>query len=360
MPQKPTLRLSESSVAANGAAITLYIEECAGITAEVVRHRGWASKVRAVSSGEPFAYESSMSERELAFMSTVVMVDAIHRIWAKRKIVHRIHPHMADVLINSVADQMPGSLFAKQPYSDPLIVFPVPLEVATLYGTPGRLVGFHVVGQRPNGPHRALCSTHDAARSDLLLNFLIQVEEPEQELLSVRARVPAGQETFTVEDVVNRSLANFVAEGSLLASPERAQDALRTLVSAAMGILVYTCTKQPDMVAVPSRGTRGKARRKRGDTMPEKPIRNVNLGWVLGPALDAARHVSQRRAATASSSTGRRQRPHQRRAHMRLFWVGPGRKEPEMKFIAPYEVSLDLLRQGGVRAAQIHPVGDEK
>lgn len=356
---KPVLRLSAHSATENGAAITTYLEECMALTREVIRDKGWTEQVQALLKGNPITYYMPVPQNELAFMTTTITTQAIHKIWSRRKIVHSINPHMVEVLASSVADRMPGSLFSKQPYSDPMVVFPQPLAVTTLYGTPGRLLAFHVVGQRVIERHRTLCSTHDEDRTDLLLNFMIEIDDERHgtELVSTRVRVPVGQGMFTVDDALDGTLENYFAEEELLAAPDQVREAMRVLVNTALGILVYTCTKQPDIVAIPPRATRRRSGKKAKDTRPPKPARMVNVGWVLGPALDAARHRYEGAVVRKGASTGRRQRPHQRRGHMRLFWVGAGRQEPELKFIAPYEVSVDLLRPG-TRPAQIHPVGE--
>lgn len=357
---KPVLRLSAHSANENGAAITTYIEECMALAREVIRDKGWAEQVQALLNGNPITYHLPVPQNELAFMATMVTTQAIHKIWSRKKIVHLVNPHMVEFLTSSVADKMPGSLFSKQPYSDPMVVFPQPVAVTTLYGTPGRLLAFHVVGQRVIERHRTLCSTHDDDRSDLLLNFTIEVDDERYgtELVSTRVRVPVGQGMFTVDDAIDGTLENYFAEEKLLAAPDQVREAMRVLVTKALGILVYTCTKQPDIVAIPPRVTRRRSGKKAKHVRPPKPARMINVGWVLGPALDAARRVHERVPASKGAPTGRRQRPHQRRAHMRLFWVGRGRQEPELKFIAPYEVSLDLLRPGA-RPAQIHPVSEQ-
>jgi hypothetical protein len=334
----PVLRLSEHSATENAAAVTSYIEDCLTLGGEAIHTKGWSNEVRALLNGAPIHHDPRMSKNDLAVMKTAVTVQAIHRIWSRNKVVHSVNPHMADILASSAADRMPGSLFSKQPYSDPMFVFPQPIPVTTTNGTPGILLGFYVVGQRLVGEHRILCSTHHED--------------------STRARVPVGQGMFTVEDVLDRTLENYYGEEDMLTEVNQLREVLRDMVSRALGILVYTCTKQPDIVAVPPRAVRKRAGKANKGHRAPKPVRVVNLGWVLGPALDAARRVYERDAPRNPGRTGRRQRPHQRRGHMRLYWVGPGRQEPELKFIAPYEVSLDLLRPG-VRPARIHPVGDE-
>jgi hypothetical protein len=288
------------------------------------------------------------------------MSHAIRKVWTRRKIVHAVNPEMLSTLEHSLSEAMPGSLFAKQPYTDPLVVFPEPLPVHTLDGAPGKLVGFNVVGCRTEGGRLALCSTHDPLRAELWLNFFVERRDNLGllDMQQTRVRIPVGQAMFTVDDAVEQSLQGFLMGVPIPSDASQVQETLRGMIRTALSVLVYLCTTEPDVAKVPIRHRAPKKNKRGKKEKQPKPLQLYHLGYVLGPALGVARRRYEQ-VRHPGPGEGRRQPPHQRRAHMRLFWVGPGRQEPEMKFIAPYEVSLDLL--GGEAAKlRVHAVAPNK
>lgn len=359
-PKQPVL--SEHALADMGDRIAEYIEAWLQADEVAVRNFNWWPQVRVAADGGPVMRPPEVSDATFPQFMTSVMSHAIRRIWTRQKTVQVVNPEMASVLANSLSDRMPGSLFANQPYTDPLVVFPEPLQIRTLDNEPGRLLGFFVVGRRYHGARPVLCSTHDPERSELWINFFVERRARSGrglDMQQTRVLIPIGQTMFTVDDAVEQTLANFLMDVPIPPDAPQVKDALTNMVRTALSVLVYLCTNNPDIKAVPSRHQhKKKGKQDKKKHRPPKPMRLFRVGYVLGPALGVARRVYEN-ARKAAPGEGRRQPPHQRRAHMRLFWVGPGRTEPELKFIAPYEVSLDLLGKGE-RPRRVHVVAPRR
>lgn len=356
--------LSEVVLADRGAVIAEHIETWLQADRAAVRQKGWWQHVLDVADGGRLTRPLDLDDEEWPQFMTSVMSHAIRRVWARGKIVHAVNPEMVTVLESSLSDRMPGSIFAKQPYTDPMVVFPEPLPVLTLDGAPGKLIGFNVVGCRSDGDRKVLCSTHEPHRTELWLNFFVErrVEYGLLDMQQTRVRIPVGQSMFTVDDAVESSLQDFLVGVSIPSDAPRIEDTLRGMMRTALSVLVYVCTKEPDVERVRGRGRppqKGKRGKKDKDRQKQpRPLELYRLGYVLGPALGVVRREYEQ-SGPRGPGEGRRQPPHQRRAHMRLFHVGPGRTEEEIKFIAPYEVSLDLLGEAAAKP-RVHVVAPSR
>jgi hypothetical protein len=81
----------------------------------------------------------------------------------------------------------------------------------------------------------------------------------------------------------------------------------------------------------------------------------VQLGFRLGPALNAARQQGGQHQA--GDGTGTRLRPHRRRGHYHTYWTGRrGSQVPKLRWVAPYWVSQDLLGEEGPQTVVVRKV----
>lgn len=80
-------------------------------------------------------------------------------------------------------------------------------------------------------------------------------------------------------------------------------------------------------------------------------ISNWQVGWRIGAALEAATR-RERQAEIPSAPTGVPRKPHIRRAHWHLYWVGKGRTEPQIKWLPPTPVNVTRITEPVVT---IHP-----
>ncbi len=81
------------------------------------------------------------------------------------------------------------------------------------------------------------------------------------------------------------------------------------------------------------------ARMRRNDPERWADIREPTV-WDVGVTYRKAleRWEIQQTQEIASGSSGRSVRPHLRRAHSHLYWTGPGRTEPRVRFLLPIPV----------------------
>jgi hypothetical protein len=91
----------------------------------------------------------------------------------------------------------------------------------------------------------------------------------------------------------------------------------------------------------------------KGGAKPRKPAKMHQVGYRTGARIeDIVRRIAQQRAAGVA--TGVRLPPHIRAAHAHLYWVGPGRKEIDIKFLDPIPVNL---KDDDGSTATVHPMG---
>lgn len=122
--------------------------------------------------------------------------------------------------------------------------------------------------------------------------------------------------------------------------PPGGEEAFRSsLAGLALTVLLYL-GGEPDMVRQIHPGARPdrEARVKRRDPERWKDLRAPTL-YTVGAAFRAAvERWEIEWAAAAGAPTGRTVRPHMRRAHAHLYWTGPGRGIPRVRFLLPVSV----------------------
>lgn len=289
---------------------------------------------------------------------------AIFRLWGKSKVVYAMDDDLLGYLSESSASSIPTEILKGLPHANPYVLLPAPdlSDPETQYyrthiGVPW---GAFVFGRYRNG--ELLCSTNDERREDLGLMFLGFIEnEEETALQTLRCTIPLREATLTVESVVNETIQGFTFNEHLQ-EEERSkfEEWLRKYVALIFNSLVYVCTDQPDIETYrPGINKAGKVKKsaKRRQARPRADDINevVQLGFRLGPALNAARQ-QERSRYQEGNGTGTRQRPHQRRGHYRTYWTGQGRQVPRLRWLAPYWVSQDLLGEDAPQTAVVHRV----
>lgn len=86
---------------------------------------------------------------------------------------------------------------------------------------------------------------------------------------------------------------------------------------------------------------------------PADRIQQWTVAWRIGAALAAAERREREPPARAGTPTGRSPKPHLRRAHWHLYWTGPGRAEPRVKWLPPIPVNVAAHEP----VATVHEVG---
>ena len=106
------------------------------------------------------------------------------------------------------------------------------------------------------------------------------------------------------------------------------------LAKVAKAILLYLASPEPDIESVVPEKYRHSQWRKGAGTLPD----TYRVGWHVGAALRRAREGHGGEYGTS----GKRVRPHMRKAHWHLYWTGVGRSVPQMRWVAPVAVNADL------------------
>jgi hypothetical protein len=291
---------------------------------------------------------------------------AIFRLWSRSKVVYAMDDLLLGYLSETSSSPIPTQIFEQLPHSDPYILLPKPdLDdpQTDYYRTHINVpVGAFAFGRYNQA--QQLTSTADDKREDLGLMFVgFRDTDHGPDLVTLRCTIPLQGATFKVEDAVNATIAKFRFNEHLAEDdPAKLEAWLRTYVGQAFNSLLYVCTEQPDIeVYQPRSGRHGKQaqRRARQRPRPDDIDRIVKLGFRMGPALHEARARWERgqSAQPGADTSERRVRPHQKKAHYRTYWTGPGRELPILKWIAPFWVNEKLLGQAGEpRDVVVRPV----
>ncbi|MEV0759624.1 hypothetical protein [Nocardia sp. NPDC050435] len=326
---------TDIGLAGAAADVLAHIEEYSAGTVAILRKFGYWTNVVEISEGKPtrFEVDARIPDQSIADEVANASIDmAIRRLWSMSgKHVYALHPLMLAELARAKSDELPGVLFDYLPHANPLVLFAEPIPTTTSDGLTGRVLGFHTFGRLSEG-RTHICSTDDEGRSQLGLVFITQLDEGGDE--SLRVSVPTDMERFTVEDAIERTLDGF---RSGVAAPlgDGLRDWMREQIGLAIRVLVYMCTEESDIA--PSLGPV----KRRNVTKDGKPVKMLNVGWKLGPALHRARAKAADASSGSGSNTGSKQVPHRRGPGFQTYWTGAGRTTPIVRFKAPYYVNVD-------------------
>ncbi|MFD6934705.1 hypothetical protein ACFWAP_00920 [Streptomyces goshikiensis] len=284
------------------------------------------------------------------FLSLVQDV-GIYNVWAKSKVVYAMDDILLGYLRESTSSKIPTAVLRNIRNPNPFILLPEPdftdEETLSYRETIGIPLGAFVFGRWDDG--RRLCSTMDERSTSLGVMFVGVIATPQGPATQfLRCSIPLGESEITVEEAVKATVDGFVFGPDLAeAEAERLTVWLTRYVSLIFHSLLYVCTKQPDIETyrptVSPKGKAKKARRARPDQIEEV----VKLGFRLGPELFAAEQAAERayRSASTEGGGGWEHRPHRRPGHHRIYYVGPGRRTAELRWVRPHWVRLDLLSE---------------
>jgi hypothetical protein len=344
-------------LASSAAKVLDIIERSFERVIPALRHYDLLESVDKFASGEKTRLQrirgaAHLSEDAIGGLHQYPIDLAIRKLWLSNgRTVYSIHPAMVTELVSSKSDRLPGQVFEFLPHRCPLVIFPQPIPTTMPNGTAGEILGFYVYGRFDDKTR--LCPTHDDRLEMLGLDFISRVELlPEEKLNSphdsytidyTRVSIPVSQEEFTVEEAVATTLSVFWPD-STTPRDKRLQEWIENSIRLALNVLLYVCSEEPDIVPTQNKRAIGK-------TKEGKPVRQMNVGWTVGPALLKARehHESQ-----PGIPTGRKMAPHQRRAHFHTYWTGPGRTVPIIRWLNPIFVNVKLADESA--PAKIVPV----
>ncbi len=134
-----------------------------------------------------------------------------------------------------------------------------------------------------------------------------------------------------------------------IADPSTRQERLEldaALLKPFLSLILYLCAANAEISARDGSDRRPanpvpKRVKKRGEKLfAAQEVREWDVAYRTGAALRRARSEDAR---PGGSGTGRRQRPHVRRAHWHTFWTGPrsGEQTPILKWLPPIPINVD-------------------
>jgi hypothetical protein len=259
------------------------------------------------------------------------------RYWGKSKIAYTVHPGLAEALADTTGtDAVPASVMRQLPHPDPLFLFPQALPVTLSDGMPGLIRGFFVTGliTLPGGNVRT--SSADPEATGLQLAAFSQVgtaDIPPMDWDLSSVSVPLSGE-FTVVEAAAASADGWdVDPASATRTTHQSTSAWTdTILRLCLPVLLYACSSEPDEQAE----VRPPVKKRSGTQRAAKPARVRQLGYRIGPGLQATRKVRPERTGNA---TGRTVAAHMRRAHWHTFRFGTGRAESYVKWLPPIPVN---------------------
>lgn len=273
-------------------------------------------------------------------IDTAVQDEVIVRRWRRHRIVYAVHHDLADALIATDPDsRVPcGDLLRMLPHPDPFVAFPRPISMRAA-GTDEevRYVGFYVYGM--NAHDQGVSTAAPSARRLSLMCIGVvygQDGEPRRSprgiLDLVYARMSLPAEAMPHRDVVLDVFRRFTVRDRDASDTPSADVSVPALLQVALPVLIYLCAQNADReLAAPKEVTRRRGRRAAPGRLPTV----VKLGFRLGPKLNAARRAAE---ASGGDGTGRRMRPHVRRAHWHTFRAGKGRQDTVLHWLPPIPV----------------------
>lgn len=319
----------------------------------------WRSVLRFKQDGNFDNIVNNTRMSNAVFMQQIID-SQVELMWRRSRVIYAIDPYMQRELIRSTSAIMPGDIFQRIPHSNPLVVFPEPIDIGPLgdgylklgYSSEYRqaVFGFYVFGSTvPSGtPTKRFCYTDDDEMRSLGVMFATAILDRNGNRVTwdqSRLTVPIDVEKFDVNEQIDKLIAikqRDPLSGGQTSYSESATWA-ETLLSISLNVLLYLCTDDADLSAAPIRKPkRGKHISGRNDQVrPEKPSRMIRVGWKVGPALrEARRRVTENPLPTG---TGYKQPPHQRRGHFKMQAHGKGRALRKLIYVQPYLAGKDLL-----------------
>ncbi|QLY33951.1 hypothetical protein H0264_18495 [Nocardia huaxiensis] len=247
-------------------------------------------------------------------------------LWLQHRVVYRVYPELAESLLGTdTGTSIPCEVLRRIPHPDPFIAFPTPIPgppplIDRPLAKPPVYVGMLVTGLTNE---LTLCSTADPRLHMLTVALVGRVSfvgAGEPRYPSFGIEIPCMAQRFTIDEMIEAHLAIRSSAGD---ATELELSAYRLAVS----LLLYICSDRRDM----SGGAEVLGRRTKHHT-PQAPSTVVDVGFDIGPKLFAARtHASE-----GSTGSGKRVRPHIRRAHWHTYWTGPrDQSTPEVRWLHP-------------------------
>lgn len=266
--------------------------------------------------------------------------------WNLHKQVYTMHPGLTRGLdATDIEDKIPGAELQKLPYPDPLFVFPEGIPVVLNTGEPGRLTAVQVSGAVVSAPgHAQITSTRDDRSNGLYLHAFTEVLNDEGNVKDwdlCHTSIPFG-ETFTIASVIDRTRDYYTVDSHGITeglNDDRTLAYVRRVVGIALSHMLYVVSRNAEIAAPRNTTTAQNEQGKRMEPRAPRPIKHQPVGYVIGPAIDAARREHSN--SIAASGGGGTKSPHWRKAHFHKVRTGVGKVDSEIRWFSPIPVKID-------------------
>jgi hypothetical protein len=285
---------------------------------------------------------------------------AARRLWQTAgRTVYDIDPDLWAELGETKDDQLvPAALMRALPHPDPFVALPTPLTLPMDDDFFMRLEGFFVSGRAwifdadtGEVKGQTVVSTHAPnANGNLGVTFgatvyqhstglPFRIDATFNDMVWSRVTLDVGMgSTPTVKELVDAVAPRFRnADES-----GRYDQTIPAMIRSAIAALIYLCATNVDLRPLPARPA--ERRKAKGAGAKPKPVKVYQVGFHLGAGLRAYRR--QEAEQRAANPTGRTVRPHMRRAHLHLYWTGPGRTVPKVKLLEPIPINMNAPDDG--------------
>lgn len=269
-------------------------------------------------------------------MSVIIYTAEAARLWRQHRVVYRVHPGLADALTETeTSAAVPCEVLTRLPHPNPFVVFPAPLpapaavDPPTPIAVPPVFLGMLVTGMTE---HDQLCSTADPDARYLYISLTTKLRyEGSGETYEETTRLVPLAGTRTIDELITLNADFGGGPGDM------SQEGDRRVHSLALSLLLYLCSDRSDIREHRPLATAGRRGRK---TRRQEARTVVDMGFDVGPSLDASRRSPSSESDSGAAGTGT-VRAHLRRAHWHTYLTGPRDHPPEVRWLLP-----TLVNQG--------------
>lgn len=294
--------------------------------------------------GEVHDYlERANNLRKFGNVNDVFVAAAVNSWQADSKVAISVDPDMVSEIIETQAQEIPGEIFTRLPYVNPLVLFPEKLETVSSNGHRVHILGYFTYGRHDfdnaNGrPDSHICNTDDSRVNRIGFLFVSYVPDTGKiDFTRVSARLT---DRVSLHDAISEGVSKYSYDDSV---PGVTRDGVlswfTTLLTLGLNTSLYITTSGSDMENLPRTVVSKPPEYTPYRYARPRKMQIVKMGWRLGPHLRKLRHqYEQSKTNRGENSSGRTIAAHPVRAHFRTYWTGPKNlpQVPVVRFITPF------------------------
>lgn len=172
---------------------------------------------------------------------------------------------------------------------------------------------------------------------------LLHLGDPGKESITIEEGFRRGINTIA-EGMQHRGAEQYVTTGGKQYHIDEFRDYMYENAQRIVNVLLYLAGEDDIVERVGSYPSEPYKRHKRNldGTSFESHIREYPSEADVGVRMQQAlRRYKKERDEPASDGSGSKKRPHVRRPHPHLYWTGPGREIPKIRYLGPIAVNME-------------------